>query len=370
MAFMAKEIADKILVINGDSDIVDSLTKGFEGEVSISFTSDGSKAIEMATIYKPDLILLDVILSGMSGFEVCRNLKTDPGSQHIPVVLLAKKADRESIDKGLELGAIDYITGPFVIEVIIAKIRNYLEQITASRASEVAKQSASSDVRPTLDRRAQGEARPDRFPKPAKKAQRMPLAKFLLIALFMVATVGGGYALFLNAPVNVLNRFESLYDWVVDIDYRAELAKLLPLPHEPVIEEDMAAEDLAEEDEQIPVAPQSNETADQPVAALITPPTPTPTTDSCGDIPKVRWWGNASHESIITYVNNNNDGDWDVYITKWERQLLKLRDIHFRGGTGIAPILGTRLNGPALAEYISQFEKRLDVTRCLARALQ
>jgi CheY-like chemotaxis protein len=370
MAFMASKNADKVLFINVDGDILDIFIKGLQGEASISFTSEGSKALEMVRLNKPDLILLDVMTSDMSGFEACRVLKTDPVSQHIPVVFLTKNSDRENISKGLKLGATDYITEPLVPDVIIAKVRNFLEQITASRASERPKESSSSEAEQTLDQRPQGEARPDSFPKPAKKAQRVPLAKFLIIALFIVATAGGGYALFLNAPVNVLNRFETLYSWVIGLDYRTELAKLLPLPLEPVIEEDMAEEDLAEEDEQTPVQPQSNETVGLPVATRVTPPTPAPSTDSCGDIPKIPWWGNASHESIITYVNNKNNGDWDVYIAKWERQLLKLRDIHSRGGTGITPILGSRLHGPALAEYISQFEKRLDVARCLARALQ
>jgi len=306
-------------------------------------------------------------------------LKADPVSQYIPVVFLSRNNDRENIAKGLKLGAMDYLTEPLVPEAVIAKVRQFLEQITASRGPEDPQESASFTGIGTPGPGGPGAAIPESFSKPVKNARKMSLTKFLVIALLVVATAGGGYAWFTNAHVNVLSRFETYYSWVVDFDYRAELAKLLPLPDEPVIEEDMGEEGMAEEynptliakeDKPTPVQPQPNETAGLPVATPINPATPIPLSDLCGDIPKVPWWGNASREGIIAYVNDNNDGDWDVYITKWELQLLKLQDIHARGGTGITPKLGTRLNGPALAEYISQFEKRLDVSRCLARALQ
>lgn len=394
MDVMINQTANKILAINLDSDILDILIKGLQGEVSLSFASDGTNALEMVKMNKPDLILLNVVMPDMSGFDVCQNLKNDPEIKHIPFVFLSRISDGKSIARGLELGANDYITEPFDPEVILAKVRNFLRLITDSRALNEPEESTPILEGPAPQSRTETASIPDRYAETEVKSKGMSLTKFMIIAFFIMTLTGGGYAWFVNSPASVLDRFVGAdYTWLLntpakvlnrisalvdqarDTVFKTEPVEQTPASDEPAKEEDLAEEDLAEEDipiliaeddERPPKDPQFHETADQPAEEQITPPTIEPSEESCGDIPKVPWWGNVSHDSITAYVNNKNDGDWDGYISKWERQLSKLRDIQSRGAAVITPILGTRMYGPALSKYISKFERRLEVNRCLA----
>ncbi len=328
-------------------------------------------------------------MPGMDGFEVCKGLKADPDTQHIPVVFITAKSDDKDITLGLELGAIDYITKPFDPDIIVVKIRNILTQITATRslaeqqtpdgmspadsgdrraegahrpdrlpkaaAGDTQERRADGERRPdriakdeldnVLERRALGAARSDRFEKPFLDAPKgMSLAKFLVIALLVAIVVGGGYAWYSNAPVK---------DMTVATSPATTQTAAPTKPQE--VTEDNSQPVIAEPDEQTPKDPQ---------AAPFDP-----TANACEELPKVEWWGNPTHESITNYVNNKADGDWDAYIAKWQGQLEKLVSIQAKGGTVIAPKLGTRLTGQSLAQYIAQVETRIKVTRCLAVAL-
>lgn len=89
--------------------------------------TDSKKAIADAADICPDLILLDLIMPDIDGFEVCRYLKADPRTRHIPVIFVTAKKDQATESEGFELGAVDYITKPFNPVVIKARIRNQLE---------------------------------------------------------------------------------------------------------------------------------------------------------------------------------------------------------------------------------------------------
>ena len=365
---MATKTANKILVIDDDSDILDFMIDLLQDEVSVSFASEGSKAIDLVKRHKPDLILLDVMMPDMDGFEVCKLLKADPETQHVPVVFLTSKKEEKDIVEGLGLGAVDYITKPFDPEIVSAKIQNILNQISATRASATPKQDARQTAGQSTDRRAEGEHRPDRTPKdangpvmerramgesranrfdkPAAPAKGMSLSRVLLIALVIVIAAGGGYAWYSNAGNKLM---------VADSTPSAEKPKTT----EPAPLKDQAtiSETYNQQQEQSP--------SGGPSGIAGTSAT-TPSTESCEKVPAVPWWGNPTHSSIIAYVSNKNSGNWTAYIDKWQRQLTKLESVHAKGGTVIAPKLGTRLQGLVLAEYISQVEKRLTITKCLA----
>jgi CheY-like chemotaxis protein len=377
----------KILVIDDDSVILDFLTELLQDEVSVSYTSSGEKALELARLHKPDLILLDVMMPGMDGFEVCQQLKGNPDTQHIPVVFLTSLDDGKDIAKGLELGAIDYITKPFDPEIVIAKIHNILSQISATRGAAKPKRQEGQegddldrratverrtngqlkaetngaserraggkdrpdrhpDVSPdnAMERRAQGAARADRYEKPAEQAAQNSLSKFLVIALLLALAGGGGYAWYDNLPV-------------AGVEGPDATAQKQPAEASP-------SRDLTEEDIQAVIA-EALELPDQ--SSNTTGPTTGALSQLCEELPKVPWWGSASHDSIIRYVNNKNNGNWGAYIDKWEGQLEKLNAILGKDGTVIAPKLGTRLTGPVLGQYISQVETRIQITKCLAK---
>jgi diguanylate cyclase (GGDEF)-like protein len=88
---------------------------------------DGRSALEQAAYAHPDLILLDVMMPGMDGFETCRRLKSDAQLQEIPVIFTTSLTDIADKVKGLSLGAVDYITKPFQMEEVIARVRNHLQ---------------------------------------------------------------------------------------------------------------------------------------------------------------------------------------------------------------------------------------------------
>jgi len=117
----------KILVAEDERDIRDLIAyvlkyAGFEVEVA----SNGAEAVEKAPQGKPDLILLDVRMPRMTGYEACRQLKKMPEVQHVPVVFLSAKGQDNEIDEGLEVGAKDYILKPFAPDELIQQVQQIL----------------------------------------------------------------------------------------------------------------------------------------------------------------------------------------------------------------------------------------------------
>jgi signal transduction histidine kinase len=92
----------------------------------VNFAMDGKKAIEHAKREHFDLILLDVMMPIMDGFEVCKRLKEDPETAKIPVIFLTAKTDEASIARGFELGGVDYIVKPFNIPELLARVKTHI----------------------------------------------------------------------------------------------------------------------------------------------------------------------------------------------------------------------------------------------------
>jgi signal transduction histidine kinase len=102
--------------------------------------ADGESAIEQVAYRRPDLILLDVMMPGIDGFETCRRLKADLATQDIPIIFMTALSDTLDKVRGLELGAVDYITKPFQQEEVIARTKLHLRlsQLTLKLEQEVA----------------------------------------------------------------------------------------------------------------------------------------------------------------------------------------------------------------------------------------
>ncbi|MBF0230425.1 MAG: response regulator [Desulfamplus sp.] len=88
---------------------------------------NGESGVQKAIKGKPDFILLDIYMPGMDGFEVCEKLKTDPATSSIPIIFLTADSDQTDKIKGLQMGAVDYITKPFQPEEVLARINRHLE---------------------------------------------------------------------------------------------------------------------------------------------------------------------------------------------------------------------------------------------------
>ena len=120
---------EHVLVVEDEEDIQELIEYNLAREgykVSSAFT--GEDAVEMARRQAPDLVVLDLMLPGMDGFEVCKALRSDPKTAHVPVVMLTAKGEEVDVVTGLELGADDYITKPFSPRVLIARIRAVLRR--------------------------------------------------------------------------------------------------------------------------------------------------------------------------------------------------------------------------------------------------
>lgn len=115
-----------ILIVDDVPTNVQILAEALTSLYRIKVASNGMDALKIVHRERPDLILLDVMMPGMDGFEVCRRLKADAYTQKIPVIFVtARNADSEE-ELGLNLGAVDYITKPFVIPITKVRIRNHI----------------------------------------------------------------------------------------------------------------------------------------------------------------------------------------------------------------------------------------------------
>jgi len=105
----------KILIIEDEADVVDMLSMHLKkaGDFSMSSAPDGAEGLKKARAESPALIVLDLMLPRMSGLEVCKLLKTDSVTRHIPIIMLTAKAEEVDRIVGLEFGADDYVTKPF-----------------------------------------------------------------------------------------------------------------------------------------------------------------------------------------------------------------------------------------------------------------
>ena len=114
--------------------------------------TDGESAIEQAEYAKPDLILLDVMMPpGIDGFETCRRLKANPITENIPVIFMTALSDATDKVKGLEMGAVDYITKPFQQEEVIARLKLHLKLSLLTRNLEQQVQERTSELSQSLE---------------------------------------------------------------------------------------------------------------------------------------------------------------------------------------------------------------------------
>ncbi|MFZ1684664.1 MAG: response regulator [Candidatus Zixiibacteriota bacterium] len=133
---MARE---SVLVIEDDEDIQELVNYNLTKEgYQISCVASGEDGLRTAKAKLPNLIVLDLMLPGIDGLEICKLIKADPKTQHIPIVMLTAKGEESDVVTGLELGADDYITKPFSPKVLVARVRSILRRKAKPSGTEEA----------------------------------------------------------------------------------------------------------------------------------------------------------------------------------------------------------------------------------------
>jgi diguanylate cyclase (GGDEF)-like protein len=116
-----------VLIVDDEPLNIELLGQTLSDSAEIIFATTGAEALRIAADQLPDLILLDVLLPDIDGYEVCSRLKEDPKTKSIPVIFVTAMDQEEDETRGLEIGAIDYITKPFRPPIVRARVSNHLE---------------------------------------------------------------------------------------------------------------------------------------------------------------------------------------------------------------------------------------------------
>ena len=117
-----------VLIVDDSPENITVLGALLRQECTVRVATSGEKALQIVNSdHPPDLILLDVIMPGMDGYEVCNMIKANPATKNIPIIFITAKSGEDDEVKGFELGAVDYITKPFSPVVIKARVRTHLE---------------------------------------------------------------------------------------------------------------------------------------------------------------------------------------------------------------------------------------------------
>jgi len=138
----------RILIIEDDSDIALSLKYNLErdGGYAVAVAHDGIGGLREARASAPDLVILDLALPGLDGIELCRRLRAEPGTASIPVIMLTARVEETDRIRGLDTGADDYVTKPFSVKELVARVRAVLRRTQPTDGEDEVLRSESVEV--------------------------------------------------------------------------------------------------------------------------------------------------------------------------------------------------------------------------------
>ena len=180
MNAVAKTAVNKplILAVDDEASNLQLLRQILQDHYRLCFAKDGPRALELTREERPDLILLDVMMPGMSGYEVCARLKADPATASIPIIFVTALADTDDELEGFEAGAVDYITKPVSQPIVRARVRNHLslvrmDELRASRLEIVQRLGPCLRIQGQRDRPARDPDEPFRArARPGRRHER------------------------------------------------------------------------------------------------------------------------------------------------------------------------------------------------------
>src|SRR3954471_23414753 len=127
-----------VLIVDDAPESIDVLRGVLGADYQVKAAIHGAVALELVQATPPDLILLDVMMPEMDGFEVCARLKAHPTHPHLPLIFVTTLADAGSEGRGLELGAVDYLTKPFVPTLVLSRVKSHIALHHRNRSLEEA----------------------------------------------------------------------------------------------------------------------------------------------------------------------------------------------------------------------------------------
>jgi two-component system phosphate regulon response regulator PhoB len=129
---------DSVLIVEDEADVVDLLRYNLSrAGFDVLIANTGDEGLDLARKNRPDIVVLDLMLPGMNGHEVCRELKGDANTAAIPIVMLTAKGEPHERVKGLELGADDYVTKPFSPRELVLRVQALLRRLRTTPRTEV-----------------------------------------------------------------------------------------------------------------------------------------------------------------------------------------------------------------------------------------
>jgi len=132
-----ENIMKKILVVDDEKDFREILSETLVKEgYEVQTAKDGGEALDRMRDFAPNLVVLDINMPGKNGFEVCKEIRTDPLYGNIPVVFLTVRTEKKSMLKGMELGSDEYITKPFRPKELVLRIKNILGREKSNKVTK------------------------------------------------------------------------------------------------------------------------------------------------------------------------------------------------------------------------------------------
>ena len=140
-----KKLSDcRVLLVDDTKANLDILVEGLKADHKLSLAMNGEMALQIASRTPPDLVLLDIVMPGMDGYEVCRHLRQMPGTSDVPIMFLSSLEEVQNKTRGFEAGANDYLTKPFEMLEVKARVRSLLK---AKAYSDEVKEQIASELR-------------------------------------------------------------------------------------------------------------------------------------------------------------------------------------------------------------------------------
>lgn len=136
---VSHEPRDIVLVVDDSPNTLHMLTDAIEGAgMTVLVALDGEQALSLIERITPDVILMDAVMPGLDGFEICRRLKRNPALGHVPIIFMTGLSETGDIIKGLDAGGVDYVTKPITPDELLARIRVHLSNARISQSARAA----------------------------------------------------------------------------------------------------------------------------------------------------------------------------------------------------------------------------------------